>query len=94
MHRTRLLPQLTLVQTDKTLLATISLTHTLSLCIGEGKGGEGGEGKESVPLPVLNGDSKWQTEERDTVRQGELTVVVQRVPGKGRGGGGGGVCGG
>ncbi len=56
------------------------VTHTLSLCIGEGKGGEGGEREGGVALPVLHRDPKGEAEQGDTVRQGELRMVFTGVP--------------
>ena len=67
----------------------IHVTYALSLGVGESKGGEGGKRKGGVSLPVLHRDTKGQAEERHAVGQGELRVVLSRMPVGGRGGGGG-----
>lgn len=42
-----------------------------------------------MSLPVFNRDTKWEAEERNTVRQGKLTMVVQWIPDGRKGGGDG-----
>jgi len=56
------------------------VTYTLSLSIGESKGGECGEGKGSMAVPVFNRDSKWETEEGNTLWERELWIVLLREP--------------
>ena len=60
------------------------MTYTLALLVGEGKGGEGGEGEARAAIPVLHRDTERQTEQRHTLREGEVRVVCLREPG-GRG---------
>ena len=56
------------------------MAYTLPLGIGEGKGGERRKREGGVAFPVLDGDTKRETEERYTVRQGELQMVLWWIP--------------
>ena len=57
------------------------MTYTLALLVGEGEGREGGEGEARAAIPVLHRDTEWQTEQRHTLREGEVRVVCLREPG-------------
>ena len=57
------------------------MTHTLSVSTGESEGEEGGERVGGAAVPVLHAHTKGHAKQRHTLREGELGVVFEWVPG-------------